>query len=70
MIKNYLNFNDKSIPLLDLILRGNLRCLLQCMMMLNFSNFFSPKARQLIAEQHCAEDLLRIIKDYDSLSKK
>ncbi|XP_056007896.1 serine/threonine-protein kinase Nek10-like isoform X2 [Ostrea edulis] len=29
-----------------------------------------PKARQLIAERSCAEDLLGIIKDYDSLSKK
>lgn len=37
----------------------------------SFSFFiFSPKARQLIAERNCAEDLLSIIKDYDSLSKK
>ncbi|XP_062606120.1 serine/threonine-protein kinase Nek10-like isoform X2 [Saccostrea cucullata] len=29
-----------------------------------------PEARKLIAERNCAEDLLGIIKDYDSLSKK
>ncbi|XP_061186179.1 serine/threonine-protein kinase Nek10-like [Saccostrea echinata] len=29
-----------------------------------------PEARKLIAERNCAEDLLEIIKDYDSLSKK